>query len=143
MKKALRILGIAALAVGVFAYPLAYAVDRASGLDVVVVQAADPASVETNRGLWELNGGEKSEVAGIYGTPSKEIERIVFASEADLLRPKEDPALTLFLKRDGNKEIQSQTLWYFALLGTMGGLAGGGLLFWIGSRGKASEAPTA
>ncbi len=143
MKKALRILGFAGLAVGVLAYPAAFVVDRAAGIEVVVVQAADTASVETNRGLWELNGGEKAEVPGIYGTPSKGTERVVFAREADLLRPKEDPSRTLFLKREGNKELQSQTLWYFALLFSIGGIGAGAALLWLSGRGKGTAAAPA
>ena len=136
MKKALRALGIAGLAVGVFAYPAAWAVDRAAGVDALVVAAADPASVETNRGLWELNGSEKSEVAGIYGAPSKAPVRLVRPAEANVLHPKEDPALTLYLLRADDHPLQAQTLWYFALPATIGGLVAGAALLLFARRAK-------
>jgi len=137
MKKALRILGFAGIAVGILAYPAAFAVDRAAGTDALIVQAADPASVETNRGLWELNGGEKAEVPGIYGSPTKAPTRLVCANSANILQPKEDPAVTLYLLKGDDHPLQAQTLWFFALPSTIGGVVAGAVLLWLSCRKRA------
>lgn len=136
MKKALRILGFAGIAAGVLAYPAAFAMDRAAGTDALIVQAADPVSVETNRGLWELNGSEKAEVPGIYGSPTKAPTRLVCAKAANLLQPKEDPARTLYLLKGDDHPLQAQTLWYFALPSTIGGIVAGTVLLWLSRRRK-------
>ena len=140
MGRIVRNLGIAGLAVGVLAYPAAWAVDRAAGEEVLVVQAADPSSVETNRGLWELNGSAKEEVPGIYGSPTKAPVRLVFAEAANVLRPKEDPTRALYLLREDDHPLQARTLYFFALPATVAGLAGGALLLWLSCRRKAEPA---
>ncbi len=122
--------GVAALAAGLGVLPAAWAVDRAAGREVLLVAAADDASVDANRGLWVLNGGAKAEVPAIYGTPSKEAVRVVLAGEGNLLHPKEDPSLTLYLKSGDDHPLQSQTLYYFGVPTAIGGvLAGLALLF--------------
>ena len=140
MQGLLRVLGFAGLALGVLAYPAAWAVDRAAGTEVLIVMARDAASEETERGLWELNGSERAEAASIYGTPTKEPVRLVFADPARVLRPKEDPSLVLYLLRDGD---QAQTLWYFALPATAGGLVAGAALLFLSSRMKRKKADPA
>jgi hypothetical protein len=137
VKKALRVLGFAGLAVGVLAYPAAFAVDRAAGTDALIVQAADADSVATNRGMWEINGSPKAEVPGIYGSPTKAPVRLVCAKAEALVRPPEDPSLTLYLMQAGDHPLQAQTLWYFALPATLGGLVAGALLLWLSGRKKA------
>jgi hypothetical protein len=143
LRKALRILGFAGLAVGVLAYPLAFAADRAAGVDAIVVAAADDKSVEVNRGLWELNDKPKDGVASIYGTPAKGTVRLVAPPADRVLHPKEDPSLTLYLARTGDHPLQAQTLWYFALPSTIGGLVAGTALLWIACRMKKKDAPAA
>lgn len=118
--KVLRFLGFAALAVAVLAYPAAWAIDRAAGTEALIVSAADEASVDANRGLWELNGKPKGEVASIYGTPSKEPARLIAPPAEKILHPKEDPSLTLYLAKGSDHPLQAQTLWYFAPLAIVG-----------------------
>jgi len=142
VKKVLRILGFAGIAVGVLAYPLAFALDSAAGVDALVVTAADDATVEVNRATWD--GKTKSEVPGLYGSPFKAPERIVFANKANLIHPKEDPSQTLYLLRTGDHPLQAQTLFYFALPSTIGGLVAGAALLWLACRmGKKAEAQRA
>ncbi len=132
MKKVLRVFGFAGLAVGVLAYPAAFALDRAAGTDALVVTAADAAIVEVNRATWD--GTSKAEVPGLYGSPFKAPERIVFADPANLLHPKEDPTQTLYLLKGSDHPLQAQTLFYFALPATIGGLIAGAALLWLACR---------
>jgi hypothetical protein len=134
MHRLLRGLGLAGLAVGLAAYPLALAVDRASGTELLPVTAADAASVDANRGLWELNGSPKKEVASIYGTPAGRPERIVFADAAKVLHPKEDPSLALYLVAREDHPLQARTLYYFALPATVGGIVAGAALLLLARR---------
>lgn len=143
MRKVLRLLGFAGIAVGVLAYPLAFAADRAAGVDALVVAAADDRSVEVNRGLWELNDRPKDGVASIYGTPAKGTVRLVAPPADRILHPKEDPSLTLYLSRAGDHPLQAQTLWYFALPTTIGGLVAGAGLLWLACRMKKKETSAA
>ena len=129
-------LGILGMAVGALAYPAAWGIDRASGIEVLQVWAAAPADVETNRGLWELNGSEKTEVAGIYGTPTGQPQRVVFVDLAKVIHPREDPALALFLAAKEDHPLQAQTLYYFALPATVGGLVVGAALYLFARRRK-------
>jgi hypothetical protein len=134
VKKTLAAAGIAILAAAVLAHPAAWILDRAAGTDVLLVTAVDPAAVEANRVLWEMDGSPKGEVPGLYGTPSKAPIRLVAPAEGSLLRPKEDPDRLLYLLRDGDHPLQVQTLWYFALLGTIAGIPAGAALLWLGRR---------
>jgi hypothetical protein len=140
--RVLRVLGYAAFGLGVLAYPLAFAMDRAAGIEALVVTASDDASVAANRGLWELDGKPKDGVAAIYGTPSKTPARLVGAPADRILHPKEDPSLTLYLLRTGDHPLQAMTLYYFALPATLGGLVAGTALLWYVCRRKKS-APAA
>lgn len=139
MKKVLRALGFAGLAVGALAYPAAFALDRAAGTDALIVTAADAAIVEVNRAGWD--GTSKVEVPGLYGSPFKGTERLVFADPANLLHPKEDPSQTLYLLKGSDHPLQAQTLFYFALPATVGGLLAGAALLWLACRmGRKKEA---
>jgi len=140
MKRLLRVLGIAALLLGVLAYPAAYAVDAAAGRDLLIVEGVDAASVDANRGLWEIDGSPKAGVPAIYGTP-RGVERLVLVPDAKVLRPKEDPSLSIYLKEAGDHPNQAQTLYYFALPAAIGGLVAGAALLLIASRMKAAPAP--
>ena len=142
MKALLRGLGFAGIAVGVLAYPLAFGADAALGQDLLVVEAADAASVDANRGLWELDGSKKEGVAGIYGTPRPPAARLVLVPEGKVFHPKEDPALAIYLKQAGDHPTQAQTLFFFALRATIGGLVAGGALLFLASRRK-DPAPAA
>ena len=139
MKGLLRVLGFAGLAVGVLAYPAAWGVGAAAGRDLLIVEAADAASVEANRGLWEIDGSEKKGVPGIYGTP-RGVERLVLVPADRVFRPREDPSLAIYLKRAGDHPTQAQTLFFFALPSTIGGLVAGGAFLFLASRRK-SPAP--
>ena len=140
MKALLRGLGFAGIAVGLLAYPVAYGVGAAAGRDLLIVEAAgDPAAVDANRGLWEIDDKPKDGVAKIYGTPS-EVERLVFVPEEKVLHPKEDPSLSIYLKQPGDHPTQAQTLFFFAKFATIGGLVAGAALLFLGRR-KQSPAP--
>ena len=142
---ALKSLGVAGFVLAGLAYPAAWGIDRAAGLEVLPVVASDAASVETNRGLWALNDGPKADVPGIYGTPAARVDRIVFSDAAKVLHPKEDPSLTLYLVSREDQHLQAQTLWYFALPMTVGGLVAGTALLLLGrrmGRRAAGAAPT-
>ena len=100
--------------------------------------AADETSVRTNRGLWELDDSPQGKVAEIYGTPAKGVERILFAPADRILRPKEDPALTLYLNRGDDHPLQVQTVYYFGVPTAIGGvLVGLALLLLARRRAKA------
>ena len=107
-----------------------------------IVAAADEATVATNRGLWELDGSPKAEVAGIYGTPAMGLERIVFAGGDRILRPKEDPSLALYLNRGADHPLQAQTLYYFGVPAAVTGVLAGIALLVLGRR-KAKPASSA
>ena len=129
-----KVLGLGAIAVGAFVYPAAWALDRGAGIDLLIVTAADDASVAANRGLWEMDGSPRSEVSSIYGTPAKEPVRIVFVAADRVLRPKEDPSLSLYLLRQGDHPLQAQTLYFFALPTAIGALLTGAVLLLLGRR---------
>lgn len=126
--------GTAALALGLLALPAAWAADRAAGRDVLLVTAADPASVEVQRGLWELDGSPRAGVPAIYGTPSKEPVRVVFAGEDRILRPKEDPSLALYLKQGDDHPLQARTLYYAGVPAAVGGILVGAAMLLVGRR---------
>jgi hypothetical protein len=137
LRRGLKVLGIASLAVGVLAYPAAWAVDAWAGVDVLMVTAApDEATVETNRGMWELNGSPKEEVASIYGSPPRGggLTRLVILKQERILRPKEDPSLVLYLLPKDEHPVQAMTFWYFALPVSVGGILAGGALLLVARR---------
>jgi len=133
MKALFKVFGLGALAVGLLTLPAAWAVDRAAGRDLLVVEAQDQVVVETNRGLWELDGGGKEGVPAIYGTP-RSVERLVFVPEGKILVPPEDPGVSLYLKSGDDHPLQAQTLWYFGIPTAIGALVVGGALLLIGRR---------
>jgi hypothetical protein len=141
VKRLLRVLGIAGLLLGVLAYPAAFAVDAACGRDLLIVEASgDAGAVDTQRGLWEIDGSPKAGVPAIYGTP-RGVERLVLVPEEKVLRPKEDPSLSIYLKKQGDHPNQAQTLYYFALPAAIGGVVAGALLLLLASRMKAAPPP--
>jgi hypothetical protein len=143
VKSRLAAAGIAVLAAALLAHPAAWILDRAAGTDVLLVTAADASIVEANRVLWEMEGSPKAEVPALYGTPSKAPIRLVLPAEGNLVRPKEDPDRLLYLLREGDHPLQAQTLWYFALLGTIAGIPAGAALIWLGRRRRRAATPAA
>jgi hypothetical protein len=139
--KPLRLLGIAGLALGVFAYPAVLLLDRSCGTEVIMIAPRDEGDVALERFNWTNEGARKEPhlVAEIYGKPfdKGETKRLLSPDAAKILHPKEDPTVTLFLKGDQDNPLQVQTLWYFAPFLAAGGLGAGGLLFWLSCRKKA------
>jgi len=133
MKALLKMLGLIALAVALLILPAAWGADRAGGRDLLVVEASSEDVVETNRGLWELDGGGKEGVAAIYGTP-RGTERLLFVPERKVLVPKEDPSLSIYLKKGDDHPLQAQTLWYFALPTAVGAAVAGVVLLLLSRR---------
>jgi hypothetical protein len=144
VKKALRILGFAGLAVGVLAYPAAFAMDRVAGQDVILVSPRDEAQIAIERFNWESEGSPKAPVhiAEIYGNPFEKGRpmRLVAPRAEALFHPPEAPEVTLFFKKDSENPFQAMTLWYFAFPATIGGLVAGALLLWLSCRKKAEPA---
>ena len=128
MKGFLRASTFAALGVGVLAWPSAWLLDRFAGREVLIVVPADAASVEANRSIWTK--GEP--VAPIYGTPSAAPARLLFPDESRILRPAEDPSLTLFMEKQGEHALRSQNLLFASRYVAVGGIVAGilGLLLY-------------
>ena len=134
MGLSLRVVGLGAIVTGFLVLPAVWAVDRAAGRDVLLVEASDEKGVEVQRGLWrDLDGSPKEGIPAIYGTPTG-TERIVFAGEDTILHPKEDPSLTLYLKRGDDHPIQTQMLWYFGVPTAVGGVLLGIVLLLLARR---------
>ena len=144
MKKAFRILGIAGLAVGVLAYPAAFAIDQAAGVDVILASRYDEAVSAIERFNWQNEGSPRdpAQVAGIYGKPFNEGRpvRLVSPSKDALFHPPEAPEVTLYFKKDSDNPLQVKSLWFFALAATLGGLVAGGGLLWLSCRKKGAAA---
>lgn len=136
-----KLLGFGALAVGALVYPAAWALDRAAGIDLLVVTAADDVSVAANRGLWEMDGSPKKEVPSIYGTPAKEPVRFVFVAADRVFRPKEDPSFSLYLLRQGDHPTQARSLYFFALPTAIGAVLTGVVLLLLGRRAAKAAPP--
>ena len=141
MGLSLRVVGLGAVVTGLLVLPAVWAIDSAAGRDVLLVDAADASSVEVQRGLWELDESPRAGVPAIYGTPSRGIERVVFAGEDRILHPREDPTLILYLKRGDDHPIQAQMLWYFGVPTAIGGVLLGGVLLLLARRRSRSVTP--
>jgi hypothetical protein len=139
VKRLLRLLGAAGLALGVLAYPAAWAVDAAAGRDLLIIEAAAADAVDAQRGLWEIDGSPKEGVPSIYGTP-RGVERLVLVPPGKVLVPKEDPALSIYLKAAGDHPTQAMTLYFFALPAAVGGIVAGAALLLVASRMKGAAA---
>jgi hypothetical protein len=134
VKGLLRVLGAGAVVVGVLVLAGVWLLDGSAGRDLLVVEAFADDVVETNRGLWELDGGVREEVPGIYGTP-RNVERLVFVPEERVVRPAEDPSLALYLKSGDDHPLQVRTLWFFGVPTAVGGVLVGGILLLLSRRG--------
>ncbi len=126
-------LGIAAVVVGVVAYPAAWLVDRVWGRDVIALQAdPDAAQIEVSQATFDdtLKGAERLDaIVDIYGgTPRRPpvAERYLFVPEGEVVHPKEDPSLSLLRARQGGGyRYQSKSLLFLAAAAAVGALAGG------------------
>ena len=108
VRAAWLVLSIASLVLAAIA-PL---IGRALATDVTLVAAASEFEVAANRELW-LDGDP---VAEIYGIPSARPATLVLPDQAQLVRPAEDPSLTLYLvdKQRGDNPLQLKTVDFFA-----------------------------
>lgn len=118
MRSLLLVLTVLATLVAVLACPTALMLDRTAGEDYTIVNAVDQDTIDVNRELWS----EGEPVAEIYGIPSTETERLLFANEANVLRPEEDPSLNLYLKRGEDHPLQAQLVWFIASRSAAAGL---------------------
>ena len=116
--------------------------DRILGGDFRIVEARDEAEWPLERGDWAAGGRRKEGIPEIYGTPTRKVERLVFVPEGSILRPREDPSLTLYLKRGDDHPFQAQTLYYLGVVAAIGGVLVGIALLLLGRR-RAKPAPPA
>lgn len=135
-----------AIAVAVLVFPAAWAADRFGGVDAVkILNPAAPEVVDLQRATFDetLTGAERIEaVASIYGTAAKaEADRFVFVPAERLIRPAEDPALTLLLADAGRHDVQAKTLWFAAQRVVTGALVAALLLAFVRSRTASTSAP--
>ncbi|MHC4820940.1 MAG: hypothetical protein ACYTDX_04380 [Planctomycetota bacterium] len=118
MRGLLLTLTVLATMIAVLVCPAALLLDRTAGADYTIVNAVDAETVEVNRVLWS----EGEPVAEIYGIPSTEPERLLFANESNVLHPEEDPSLNLYLKRGDDHPLQAQLVWFIASRAAVGAL---------------------
>ena len=112
MAKLLKIGGILALTALILIWPTAWALDRFAGRDVTIITPHAPEIVAVNQELWD----EGDEVAEIYGVPSQETIRVLFADPTEILVPKENPTQVLLAvdKQAGENPLQARTVWFVA-----------------------------
>jgi hypothetical protein len=132
----LRPISLAAIIAGAISLPAAWALDRAAGVELLPVLAADEATVSVNRDLWS----EGEPVAPIYGAPAERPVRVLFVPEEKILRPKEDPSLALYMKNEGDHPLQAQTLYFFGTYATAGFLLAGAAGLFLASRRSRGKA---
>lgn len=118
MKRLLLYMGIACVALVVTILAAAAVLASSYSSKVLVVTPAAPEAVALNKMLWV----EGDEVAEIYGVPSGEPQMILFADPARMIRPEEDPSLTLYrvTKEAGENPLQEKTMWFFVRLAVIG-----------------------
>ena len=127
MRRVLTILGFLALAAGIALPAAAWVLDRFVAVDVQIIAPVDAETVRINRGLWM----EGDPVVDIYGVPAGKPTRVLFPDGEAIIRPQEDPDLTLLAvdKQAGDNPLQVKTVWFFAWRALIGfGLAGALLL---------------
>ena len=87
----------------------AFLVDRRWGREVLLIAPHDPSVVALNRSIW--TAGEP--VPDLYGSPMSEPTRVLLFSRRDLVRPAEDPSLSLLpANPEGRRPLQTQTVWW-------------------------------
>ncbi|MGE0641565.1 MAG: hypothetical protein AB7G12_17020 [Thermoanaerobaculia bacterium] len=98
--------------------PLAgYLTDMGWGREVLLIAPHDPSVVTLNRSLWSAG----DPVADVYGSPMSEPTRVLLFGDQKVLRPEEDPALSLLpVASAGNRPIQVRTLWWAVRLAVVG-----------------------
>ena len=95
----------------------AYLADLGWGREVLLLAPHDPSVVTLNRSLW--SAGEP--VADVYGSPMSEPTRVLLIGDQKVLRPVEDPKLSLLpVASAGKRPIQIRTLWWAVRLGVVG-----------------------
>jgi hypothetical protein len=112
--RTLRVIGFAALVLAGLAPAAAWTLDRVYGQTVQPVTRNAPEVVKLNKMLYEP--GPESSVAEIYGVPTNQKMRVLFVNDDKIVRPKEDPSLTLLLldKQKGDNPLQAKTVWFIA-----------------------------
>lgn len=119
-----RIGALGAVALALLVWPAAWLVER-QAVTVQYVAPFDDATVGVNRFTYQEDPtGRDDDVAAIYGSPSGEPERIVFADRGKILHPLEKPALALYLKSGDDNPVQVQTVWFLAKAVSLGAAVG-------------------
>src|SRR6188474_1323858 len=97
LRRILSLLLVLSILVLIVAYPIAFAIDRTAGREVVILSAAfDETPVRDNRDQFDdsiQDAAKKREaIVEIYGsTPTIETSRVLFVDDAELVRPAEEP----------------------------------------------------
>lgn len=123
MRTLLKWGGAAALVALVLIWPTAWALDRFAGRDVTIITPHAPEIVTVNQQLWI----EGDDVAEIYGVPTEQIVRVLFADTSEIVVPKENPSQILLAvdKQAGENPLQARTVWFVAKRAGLGfGVAG-------------------
>ncbi|MFN7943087.1 MAG: hypothetical protein U0X73_15960 [Thermoanaerobaculia bacterium] len=104
--------------VAVLLVPLAgYLADLGWGREVLLIAPHDSTVVTLNRSLWSAG----DPVADLYGSPMSEPTRVLLFGDQKVLRPEEDPKLSLLpLASAGKRPIQVQTLWWAVRIAVAG-----------------------
>lgn len=104
----------------------AFLADLGWGREVLLIAPHDPSVVALNRSLWSAG----DPVADLYGSPMSEPTRVLLIGDQRVLRPEEDPKLSLLpVASAGMRPIQVRTLWWTVRLAVAGlGAASAALL---------------
>lgn len=105
----------------------AWLLSAVAGRDLLMITPHSAQMVVVNRLTWSL--GEP--VAPIYGNPTSEVTRVLFATPDRVLTPVEDSSLSLLLVSPGEYVVQMKSVWYVvpwltgfgAFLAIAGGMA--------------------
>ena len=107
----------AALVAALLVPPAAYLADLGWGREVLLIAPHDPSVVTLNRSLWSAG----DPVAAVYGSPMSEPTRVLLVGDQEVLRPEEDPTLSLLpVDSAGKRPIQIRTLWWAVRLAIAG-----------------------
>lgn len=95
----------------------AFLADFGWGREVLLIAPHDPSVVTLNRSLWSAG----DPVADVYGSPMSEPTRVLLFGNPQILRPEEDPALSLLpAAAAGSRPLQTRTLWWAVRLAVAG-----------------------
>ncbi len=116
MNALLRLAWILALIVSVLALGVEWYA-KASAVEAYIIAAKDPSMVEMNRATFIPSSTDKSspefrrEVMAIYGSPSDDIDRVLFVPHEKFVRPGELPGLVLLpvdkMKNENPQQLKS------------------------------------